>query len=598
MSLVVALAGAGVFLAANPAGAHAAVLSSFPSQGAHVARAPTSVTVVFDQPVQPDNGGLVVLDSGASKVSLASLHPRPDELVARLPGSLANGAFVANYTVTSVDGHVVSGGIVFLVGHASVGQIAQLTRSTPAGPQDVSDTGQALLYLGVLGAGGLAFFLAFVMDDGTERRILRRLTLAAVGVAVIGMVVTIWGQSGLLGGDLGSALHWDNLRPTLASKLGLQCGLQLLGLAGCLWSLWVRPPVIRQALSFYGTLVSAGAFAAFGHDIASADRAVAIPADVVHAVVAALWFGGLVGLAIVLHSRLRRTSNGVKAWRPSPPGDGPGDYPLAAGSGSGPGLSVAVLERAAEVAPRTEVDGGRALRTTAAVVGRFSTMAGIAVAFLMAAGLVLAVVEVGSFTNLVDTGYGQLLVLKLGLVGLLLFLAAYNRFVLLPYLFGASQGGRGGLVAAGWRRLRATARLELLGVVAVLMVTTVLANGTPSNGAPSVGPPVPFSATRPFDGGRISLRIDPNQAFVNDISVQFSGPGGAPAEMAESVSVYLVLPSENVGPIETDLKHLGVGRFGLRNSPYPPIIGTWQIVLQVQVSEFQESDVSFNDRVN
>jgi hypothetical protein len=61
--------------------------------------------------------------------------------------------------------------------------------------------------------------------------------------------------------------------------------------------------------------------------------------------------------------------------------------------------------------------------------------------------------------------------------------------------------------------------------------------------------------------------------------------------------VYLVLPSENVGPIETDMKHAGVGRFELADSPYPPIVGQWQVVLQVQVSEFSQPDVSFVDNV-
>jgi len=84
---------------------------------------------------------------------------------------------------------------------------------------------------------------------------------------------------------------------------------------------------------------------------------------------------------------------------------------------------------------------------------------------------------------------------------------------------------------------------------------------------------------------------------VNDWTVQFTGPGGTPADMAESVSVYLVLPSQNVGPIETDMQKAGVGRFVLTDSPNPPIVGTWQIVLQVQVSEFSQPDVNFVDTV-
>ena len=72
---------------------------------------------------------------------------------------------------------------------------------------------------------------------------------------------------------------------------------------------------------------------------------------------------------------------------------------------------------------------------------------------------------------------------------------------------------------------------------------------------------------------------------------------GSSLRMAESVSIYLVLPAQNVGPIETDMKKVGVGRFVLTSSPNPPIVGQWQVVLQVQVSEFSQPNVSFVDTV-
>jgi hypothetical protein len=45
------------------------------------------------------------------------------------------------------------------------------------------------------------------------------------------------------------------------------------------------------------------------------------------------------------------------------------------------------------------------------------------------------------------------------------------------------------------------------------------------------------------------------------------------------------------------MRKVGVGRFVLVNSPNPPIVGTWQITLQIQVSEFSQPDVSFVDKV-
>ena len=225
-------------------------------------------------------------------------------------------------------------------------------------------------------------------------------------------------------------------------------------------------------------------------------------------------------------------------------------------------------------------------------------MAGISFAAIIVAGFALAIAEVGSLANLFGTGYGQLLLVKIAAVGLLLFVAAYNKLVLLPWLFHTTTSDRAtpDAIARGWARLRATVRWEAVGMVVVLGLTSVLANGTPSNGA-TLPPPVPFTQSQAFEGGHISLHITPNQALVNNWTVQFTGPNGQPANVAESVSLYLVEPAQNIGPIETDMHKVGVGRFVLANSPNPPVVGHWQIVLQIQVSDFSQPEVSFNDTV-
>jgi len=591
-----ALAGLVLIGWAAPAAAHAAVTASSPAQGAHLARVPHTVTIDFDQPVRPDNGGLVVLDSAGQQVQISSGHPAPATLQAVLPASLGAGAYVTDYTVTSVDGHVVSGGIVFLVGNVRAGSIAALARPRTSMATRVDDFGQFLTYLGVLVAAGLAFFLAFILRTGEERRRLRRWTYAAAALGVVGMVVTGGAQSALTGGGLGSLAHWTIDSQSFGGKFGEQCAAQLVGLAACLGSLHLRSTMGRQFASFYGLLVAAGAFVLFGHAITSPERWLSIPADVVHVVFVAMWAGGLVGLVTVLRTRTAaaRREGALPAGASGGAPAGGLERPAGRGPARASGAPTAVLERPAPAPTRAGV--GLRLGDTAAVVGRFSTMAGISFAGILVAGTLLAIAEVGSVANLFETGYGQLLLVKIALVGLLLFLAGYNRYLLLPGLSSAAASGRADVVARGWRRLASTVRLEAIGMVTVLGVTAILANGTPSNGA-TAPPPVPFTQAQPFDGGRVTLHITPNQALVNNWTVQFTGSGGVPQDLAESVSLYLVLPSQNVGPIEQDMKKVGVGRFVLVNSPNPPIVGTWQIVLQVQVSAFSQPDVSFVDTV-
>jgi len=589
---------------AAPASAHAAVVSSSPAQGQHLSRPPAKVTIVWDQPVKPDNGGITVLNSSGHSVNEGAVsHPQPDTLSAALPSSLPSGAYVANFTVTSVDGHVVSGGIVFLVGNAKPGSISQLTRQPTSAATWYDRFGQFLTYAGVLTAGGMAFFLAFLFTEGSERRKLKRWCVIATIVGIIGMLVTGAAQADLAGGSIGALGHWTLIDQAFGGKFGEQTILQLLGLAACLVSLRLCAGAARQATAFYGLLVSAGAFVAFGHALVSPERWLSTPADVVHAVFAAMWVGGLAGLIVVLRSRVRaaRLTGEFTTATPRRHLESAGSTVVRTVTASG--TSTAVIELEAPTEPEgqgwttSEGDEPSILDDTVGLVGRFSTMAGISIALVLVAGTLLAIAEVGSVANLFETGYGQTLLVKIALVGLLIIVAGYNKLFLVPLLStaGAAKAGSEQLTAA-WRRLLATVRVEAIGAVAILAVTSILANGTPSNGA-TPAQPIPFSRTVAFDGGHLTLRITPNQALVNNITVQFTGANGLPAEKAESVSLYLNLPAENVGPIETDLKKTGVGRFVLLNNPNPPIVGTWQITLQIQVSEFSQPDVSFVDKV-
>ena len=592
---------------AVPASAHAAVVSSSPAQGAHLAHPPHAVTVVFDQPVQPDSGGLVVLDSRGQQVQVASAHPSPSVLRASLPGSLPDGAYVANYTVTSVDGHIVSGAIVFLAGKVTAGAIDTLARPHTSWATRVDDAGQFLTYLGVLVAAGLAFFAAFVLGEGArERARLRRWFVVAVAIGIVGMLVTVGAQASLTGGGVGAIGHWTIDRQVVDGKLGEQYAVQLAGLAVCVGSFIATRRMTQQFAAFYGLIAAAGAFVLFGHAIVSPERWLSIPADIVHAVFAAMWAGGLVGLVVVLRQRFHLAAGSQQAAHALEASRGTGATAMtgasavgaAAGSIPPPHGGVALLERPSDDGGDSAQDASdpSRLSSTIAVVARFSTMAAISFACIVVAGFCLAIAEVGSLANLFGTGYGQLLLVKLAAVGLLLFVAGYNKFLLLPWLFHTSARGTPDAIARGWSRLRATVRWEAVGMVAVLGLTSILANGTPSNGA-SLPPPVPFTQSQPFESGHISLHITPNQALVNDWTVQFTGPGGQPTDAAESVSLYLVEPQQNIGPIETDMHKAGVGRFVLANSPNPPVVGHWQVVLQIQVSEFSQPEVSFSDTV-
>ena len=99
---------------------------------------------------------------------------------------------------------------------------------------------------------------------------------------------------------------------------------------------------------------------------------------------------------------------------------------------------------------------------------RFSSVAGIALLVVAAAGGVLAWGEVRAVRAVTSTTYGWLLVVKTAIVALVVAAGAYNRFRLVPAVAAGRASGD------GWRHLRRTVAFEAFALLAVLGVTGVL----------------------------------------------------------------------------------------------------------------------------
>lgn len=101
---------------------------------------------------------------------------------------------------------------------------------------------------------------------------------------------------------------------------------------------------------------------------------------------------------------------------------------------------------------------------TPVLAGRFSPLAMVAVGVIALSGIVTAVLYVGAFADLRTTGYGRVLLLKVGLFLATGAIGARNWRILLPRLGEAT----------GTRALLRSARLELVLAGGVLLTTAVL----------------------------------------------------------------------------------------------------------------------------
>jgi putative copper resistance protein D len=104
---------------------------------------------------------------------------------------------------------------------------------------------------------------------------------------------------------------------------------------------------------------------------------------------------------------------------------------------------------------------------------RFSTLGIVAMATLLVTGAINAWFLVGSVDALMGTGYGQLVLAKLGLFVAIVLIAAVNRFWLTPGLQPGDSAAQRTVLPSLWRNvmLEMAFGAAALGVAAVLGTT-------------------------------------------------------------------------------------------------------------------------------
>ena len=596
----------GVLLLAgqNPAGAHAVVTGSTPADGQSLATPPDEVQITFSERVSSELGGLTVLDSSGARVDNddSSVGGTGTVLRASVQPDLTEGTYVMNYRVVSADGHPINGAIVFGVGAETVVDttgLSGLAAGQDSGFELAAGVARFVTYAGALLAAGLAVFVTFVHDQRPDRWKLTPIIRTAAVIGGIGAMATVAIQAALLTGDGFSAMtDVSTLRQALSEGLDWATVVLLLGLAVVHLSTDSSKPVVTQSLAFYGSLAVTASFALWGHSTTADPRWLAFLSDAVHVAAAAIWFGGLVGLAFTLWYRQR-----TYAARPV-------DEPLAvsavrAGEAAepAPALPVRPSEAAPVDAGRTPLDGGPddegpvdgLAPSTARIVSRFSTMAAGSLVLLVIAGTTLAWNELGGLSDLTSTDYGRALLVKIGVVALIVLGAAYNRFRLVPQLerhyAETSASAPSDLGRRSWRHLTTSVAAEVVGLVVVLAITSALVNITPPKNA-EAETATSAVQTEPVQDTTVEVALVPAAIGGNAVHITYFDGGGRPKDIAQQVSVELSNPEQGIGPITRDAVNAATGHF-IIDGLQIPTAGDWELELVTRISDFEQERTSF-----
>ncbi|RWO04582.1 MAG: copper resistance protein CopC [Mesorhizobium sp.] len=346
--------------------AHAALVTTEPTDGAVLAQSPAQFSLTFSEPVSPLMLTLVRPDG--TPVPLTSFRLNGQTLDIDNPQRLGSGTRVLSWRVISADGHPVGGSVLFSIGAPSAAPA--VSEAVDGGPRSAIWIGKVFLYVGLfLGVGG-AFAIAWLAKGGRSGRrfviaailcglVAAPLSLGMQGLDALGAPFVRLAQPGVWQAGLATSFGWTVLIALVALGLGL---LSLVGPRGG-----------AKLFAVAGLAGIGAALAASGHASAAEPQWLTRPMVFLHGAGIAFWAGALAPLGLTIR------------------------------------------RKPAEAAP---------------FLRRFSQAILHVVAVLVVTGFVLAVIQVQAPAALLETAYGRLLLVKLALLLFLFILAAINRWKL------------------------------------------------------------------------------------------------------------------------------------------------------------------------
>jgi len=371
------------------ASGHASVRSTSPSYRERLSSPPATVVIRFDQAVTAMSNAIVVVGAKGGVVSGASFSAANGRDVAVPLHRLPKGPYTVRWHVLSSDGHAVSGLFTFGVGVAAPSPTEAYGAS---GPTRVEHVIRWLYFLSLsLCVGGIGFALLVLrgVPPVLATRFYRLAGLGLVATVNVGILAFVLRAEDALQLPFERLLYADLSPIAGGTRLGEAFSAMTLGfvVVGVLVYLsWLTGRMVFLWTAFLLGLGFASGLSLSGHSAVDpgSSRASAL-ADWLHLSSALLWVGGLVYLAACV-------------------------WPLA---------------------PELRRDSFL----------RFSRLATLLIAVLLGAGIYLSVVRLPALSDLWRETYGQVLLVKIGLVCVALAWGAFHHFVARPVLERRSATG-------------------------------------------------------------------------------------------------------------------------------------------------------------
>ncbi len=413
--------------------AHSTLEKALPGFRERLASSPRAVVLRFDQGVQALPGSIRVYSTRGS-IGVLEARTVGRSLRAALP-RLATGAYTVRWHGLSGDGHVVSGVYTFGVRVTAPPATEAYGSSGPTRTEDFVRWAY-FLALALL-VGGLGFRLLVLhgrpVSTPAEGRFFALTGVGAFATINVGITAFILRAEDALQLPFGRLLYGD-LTPIAHSRFGTAFIAMTLGFAvvsAFLFLAWLTDRTAFLWPAFLLGLGFASGLSLSGHSAADAGSSWKSElADWAHLSAACLWIGGLIQLAFVV-------------------------WPL-----------LPDVRRPALLS--------------------FSRLATVCIGVLLLAGVYLSIVRLPHLDDLWTTGYGHVLLVKIGLVALALAWGGVHKLVAVPAVAHGSTGV--------FARLQRSLMGESMVGMAVLLAAAILVDAKPP---PQAAPAQPAATSVP-----------------------------------------------------------------------------------------------------
>jgi copper transport protein len=516
--------------------AHAYIKKSTPLENETVEKAPTEVTIKFDETIQPAFNSIKVFDSEGNRVDQKNgrIDPKqPFILKSGLKKNLPNGSYRIKWKVVSSDGHPVEGVIPFQIGEKGQDSTSLDNETKGYTPKADLIIIRWLQYLSNAFYVGLIFFYMVIVpmelrETGSVNKKFRKLISTGLILLFLSILLSLPLQATIESGYpwsevfnfsiIENILMNTNYGQFWVIQIALLITLALLtsfiGMAestkrGILWTCFC----LGAALLLTKALTS--------HAAAQPNQLLTIAMDFLHLLAASIWIGSLTGFVSLLSLR-----------------------------------------------KNTEIK-----QNYLKMIKSFSKWGLILVLFLTLTGLFASFLYIPNLSALVQTNYGKALMWKLILFLVMLLLAAVN-FI---------KGKRGTT-----KGLKASLKGELTLGLLILVLSVVLTNLPTAMQSPG-----PFKETNIVNQGRqVTLEATPNIIGVNLFEITLKDREGKPIKDIEQIHLTFTMLEMDMGKETVSLTKTAEGKYEVKGLHFS-MAGHWNVHVHVLTKSLESIDTDF-----